>query len=214
MVSREEALAHALDIVSATNLPVSADLEKGFGDEPEVVAETIRMAANVGLVGCSIEDATGRNNEPIFEIGHAIDRIQAAAEAAHSLPVAFTLTARAENFLHGKTDLDDTIKRLVVFENAGADVLFAPGLPDLNSVREVCLALEKPVNFMVGIRGKSFSVAELSSVGVKRISLATSLLRIAMSGLVDAALEIREKGTFEYLDRCITSPELYKRMQT
>lgn len=208
MVTREEALAQARAIVTATDLPVSADLEKGFGDAPEIVAETIGLAAEVGLVGCSIEDATGQIEKPLFDIEHAIERIHAAAEAARSLPFSFALTARAENFLRDNPDLDDTIKRLQAFEKAGADVLFAPGLPDLASVREVCSAVSKPVNFMVGIKGKSFTVGELESVGVKRISLAASLYRAAMTGLVDAALEIIEKGTFEYLERSIVTTEL------
>jgi len=207
-VTREEALAHARAIVAAIDLPVSADLEKGFGDAPEAAAETIRHAAAVGLVGGSIEDATGDKNRPLYDIGHAIERVAAAAQAARALAFPFTLTARAENFLRGNPDLDDTITRLVAFEKAGADVLFAPGLPDLAAVRAVCAAVSKPVNFMVGIRGKSFTVAELATAGVRRISLATSLYRAAMSGLLDAAREVTGKGTFGYLDRSLTTPEL------
>jgi 2-methylisocitrate lyase-like PEP mutase family enzyme len=207
-VTREEALAHARAIVAATDLPVSADLEKGFGDAPEAAAETIRHAAGVGLVGGSIEDATGDTNRPLYDIGHAIERVAAAAQAARALAFPFTLTARAENFLRGNPDLDDTITRLVAFEKAGADVLFAPGLPDLAAVRAVCAAVSKPVNFMVGLRGKSFTVAELATAGVRRISLATSLYRAAMSGLLDAAREVKGKGTFGYLDRSLTTPEL------
>ena len=164
-VTRDEALAHAKAIVDATDLPVAADLEKGFGDAPEDAAETIRMAAAVGLVGGSIEDATGDKAKPLYDIAQAAERIEAAVRAARSLPFPFTLTARTENFLRGNPDLDDTIKRLKAFEDAGADVLFAPGLPDLDAVRKVCAALKKPVNFMVGIRGKSFTVAELRSRG-------------------------------------------------
>ena len=207
-VTREEALAHARAIVTATDLPVSADLEKGFGDAPEAAAETIRLAAGMGLVGGSIEDATGDEHKPLYDIGHAIERVLAAVQAAHALAFPFTLTARAENFLRGKPDLDDTIRRLQAFEKAGADVLFAPGLPDLAAVRAVCAAVSKPVNFMVGIRGKSFTVAELATAGVRRISLATSLYRAAMSGLLDAAREVKGKGTFGYLDRSLTTPEL------
>ncbi len=207
-VTREEALTHARAIVAAIDLPVSADLEKGFGDAPEAAAETIRHAAAVGLVGGSIEDATGDKNRPLYDIGHAIERVAAAAQAARALAFPFTLTARAENFLRGNPDLDDTITRLVAFEKAGADVLFAPGLPDLAAVRAVCAAVSKPVNFMVGIRGKSFTVAELATAGVRRISLATSLYRAAMSGLLDAAREVKGKGTFGYLDRSLTTPEL------
>ena len=212
-VTREEALAHARAIVSATDLPVSADLEKGFGDAPEATADTIRRAAEVGLVGGSIEDATGDKDRPLYDIGLATERVAAAAELARSLPFPFTLTARTENFLRGKPDLDDTIARLLAFEKAGADVLFAPGLPDLAAVRAVCAAVSKPVNFMVGIRGKSFTVAELATAGVRRISLATSLYRAAMSGLLDAAREVKGKGTFGYLDQSLTTPELNGFMQ-
>jgi 2-methylisocitrate lyase-like PEP mutase family enzyme len=207
-VTRDEALAHARAIVAATDLPVSADLEKGFGDAPADAALTIRLAAEAGLVGGSIEDATGDKARPLYDIGHAAERVAAAVQAARSLPFPFTLTARAENFLRGNPDLDDTIRRLQAYERAGADVLFAPGLPDLAAVRTVCAALAKPFNFMVGIRGKSFTFAELEAAGVRRISLATSLYRAAMSGLLDAAREVKERGTFGYLDRTMTTPEL------
>jgi 2-methylisocitrate lyase-like PEP mutase family enzyme len=207
-VTRDEALAHARAIVAATDLPVSADLEKGFGDAPSDAAETIRLAAAAGLVGGSIEDATGSRDQPLYDIAHATERIAAAAQAARALPFPFTLTARAENFLRGNPDLDDTIRRLQAYEKAGADVLFAPGLPDLAAVRTVCAALSKPFNFMVGIKGKSFAVAELEAAGVRRISLATSLYRAAMSGLLDAAREVKDRGTFGYLDRAVSTPEL------
>ncbi|MEE8122365.1 MAG: isocitrate lyase/phosphoenolpyruvate mutase family protein [Anaerolineales bacterium] len=207
-VTREEALAQARGIVEATDLPVSADLEKGFGDSPETVAETIRLAGEVGLVGGLIEDTTRDKDKPLYDIGYATERVAAAVKAARALPFAFTLTARTNSFSHGNADLEDTIKRLQAFEKVGADVLFAPGLPDLASVRAVCTALSKPFNFMVGIKGKSFTVAELEGVGVRRISLATSLYRAAISGLVEAALEVKEKGTFGYLDRSLTTPEL------
>jgi 2-methylisocitrate lyase-like PEP mutase family enzyme len=212
-VAREEALAHSRLIAAATDLPVSADLEKGFGDAPAAAAETIRLAAAVGLVGGSIEDATGDRDRPLYDIGHATERVAAAAEAARALSCPFTLTARAENFLRGHPDLDDTIRRLQAFEKAGADVLFAPGLPDLAAVRAVCAAVSKPFNFMVGIKGKSFTVADLTAAGVKRISLATSLYRAAMSGLLDAAREVKDTGTFGYLDRALTTPELNGFMQ-
>jgi 2-methylisocitrate lyase-like PEP mutase family enzyme len=207
-VTREEALAHARAIVEATELPVSADLENGFGDAPEAAAETIRLAAGVGLVGGSIEDATGNKERPLYDFGQAVERVAAAAQAARALPFPFTLTARAENFLRGNPDLDDTIRRLQAYEKAGADVLFAPGLPDLEAVRKLCAALEKPFNFMAGIRGKSFSVAELEAAGVRRVSLATSLYRAAMSGLLAAASEVRDSGTFGYLERTMSTPEL------
>jgi 2-methylisocitrate lyase-like PEP mutase family enzyme len=208
MVTRAEAMAQARAIVEAVDLPVSADLEKGFGDRPEDAAETIRLAAGAGLVGGSIEDATGDPRRPLFEPGHARERVAAAVEAARGLPFPFTLTARAENFLRGNPDLDDTIRRLQAFEAAGADVLMAPGLPDLAAVRAVCAALSRPVNFMAGIKGRSFSVAELAEAGVRRISLASSLYRAAMSGLVGAAREVREQGSFAYLDHALTTPEL------
>ena len=207
-ITRAEAIAHAGVIAQATQLPVSADLENGFGDEPEAAAETIRHAAAVGLVGGSIEDATGNAAKPLYEVAPARERVAAAVAAARELPFHFMLTARAENFLRGNPDLDDTIRRLQAFEKAGADVLFAPGLPDLAAVRTVCSALTKPVNFMAGIKGRSFSVAELEAAGVRRISLATSLFRAAMTGLVDAAREVHEKGTFGYLDRTIATPQL------
>ena len=207
-VTRDEALAQARGIVEATGLPVSADLEKGFGDAPADTAETIRRAAAAGLVGGSIEDATGDKTRPLYDLGHATERVAAAAQAARALPFPFTLTARAENFLRGNPDLDDTIKRLQAFERAGADVLFAPGLPDLAAVRTVCAALSKPFNFMAGIKGKSFTVAELEAAGVRRISLATSLYRAAMAGLLDAAREVKASGTFGYLDRSLTTQEL------
>lgn len=208
-ISRDEALAAARVIVEATDLPVAADLENGFGDAPEDAAETIRRAAAVGLVGGSIEDATGRADRPLYDFEHAVERVAAAAEAAHGLGFPFTLTARAENYLRGHPDLDDTIRRLQAFEHAGADVLFAPALPDLAAVRAVCAAVRRPVNFMVAIRGRSFSVAELQAAGVRRISLATSLYRAAMTGLLDAAREVAEHGSFGYLDQgLLTTPEL------
>ena len=206
-LTRDEALAHAAAIVAATDLPVSADLGNGFGDDPAVVAETIRMAAGAGLVGGSIEDATGSAQNPLYELAAAVERVAAAVEAARRLPFPFTLTARTENFVRGRADLDDTIRRLQAFEKAGADVLFAPGLPDLAAVRAVCAAVSRPVNFMAGIKGKSFTVAELAAAGVRRISLAASLYRAAMTGMLDAAREVKERGTFGYLDHTMTSQE-------
>ncbi|MBS0547570.1 MAG: isocitrate lyase/phosphoenolpyruvate mutase family protein [Proteobacteria bacterium] len=207
-VTREEALANAKAIVEATDLPVAADLEKGFGDGPDAAAETIRQAAGIGLVGGSIEDATGNKDKPLFDIPTAAARVEAAVKAARALSIPFVLTARAEGFLRGVADLDDVIKRLQAYEAAGADVLFAPGLPDLAAVKKVCGSLKKPFNFMVGIKGKSFSVADLQAAGVKRISLATSLYRAAMTGLIDAAREVKDKGTFGYLDTSIATPDL------
>jgi len=213
-VTRDEALAHARAIVMATDLPVSADLEKGFADAPAAAAETIRLAGEAGLAGGSIEDASGNKDQPIFDYQHAVERVAAAAEAAKRIPGGFVLTARTENFLRGRPDLDDTIRRLQAFEKAGADVLMAPGLPDLAAVRAVCAALKKPVNFMAGIKGKSFPVRELEAAGVRRVSLATSLYRAAMSGLVEAAREVQGQGSFGYLERSLTTPELNGYMQS
>jgi 2-methylisocitrate lyase-like PEP mutase family enzyme len=204
-VTREEALAHARAIVEATELPVSADFENCFADEPAKAAETVRLAGEIGLAGCSIEDAT---RDKVYDFDHAVERVAAAARNSRVV-----LTARAENFVRGRPDLADTIKRLQAFEKAGADVLMAPGLPDLESVRRVCAALTKPFNFMAGIKGKSFSVAELQSAGVRRVSLATSLWRAAMSGLIDAAREAKEKGTFGYLERSLATAEIVKLME-
>ena len=211
-LTRNEALARARLIVDATDLPVSADLEKGFGDSPEVVADTIRLAAEAGLVGCTIEDTTGNQDSPLYDFPLAVERIAAAARSARTLPFHFALTARTHNLLFANPSLDETIRRLQAFEKAGADVLFAPGLPDLAAVRAVCAAVTKPVNFMVGIKGKSFSVPELAASGVRRISLATSLYRAAMTAFVEAAREVRDEGRFSFLDGCVATPELNKLM--
>jgi 2-methylisocitrate lyase-like PEP mutase family enzyme len=199
-LGRAAALEHVRAIFQVTELPVSADLEDGFGAAPEVVAETIRLAAEAGAVGGSIEDFSGADRA-LFERELAVARIEAAAEAARRLPFPFTLTARAENFLRGNPSLEDTIERLLAYERAGADVLFAPGLPDLQSVRAVCGALHKPVNFMAGIKGASFTVSELEAAGVRRISLAGSLYRHAMRALVEAADEVFVHGTFGFVER-------------
>ncbi len=207
-ISRAEALAHAAAIAAATDLPVSADLEGGFGDAPADAAATIAAAARAGLVGGSIEDATGDPARPLYGLDQAVARIAAAVAAARAAPVPFLLTARAENFLRGNPDLDDTIRRLRAFQAAGADVLMAPGLPDLAAVRAVTAALDRPFNFMAGIKGKTPSVAALAEAGVKRISLATSLWRASMSGLVAAAREVAEHGTFGYLDTTLPTPAM------
>ena len=209
-LSRDAVLEHCRAIVEATDLPVAADLEHGFGDTPAEVAQTILLAADAGLVGGSIEDSTGRAEAPLFDIGEASDRIAAAVEAARGTAGGFVLTARAENYLHGRPDLEDTIRRLQAYERAGADVLFAPGLPDLNAVRTVCASVSKPVNFMIGMKGRSFPVAELDAAGVRRISLAASLYRAAMTGLLAAVREIQESGTFGYVERSLATPELVK----
>jgi 2-methylisocitrate lyase-like PEP mutase family enzyme len=207
-VTREEALANARMIAGAVDIPVIGDLEKGFGDSADAAALTIKGAADAGLVGGSIEDATGNKDAPLFDLKVAAERIAAASKAAKALPFPFVLTARAEGFLRGKPDLDEVIARLKAFEAAGADVLFAPGLPDLAAVKKVTSAIGKPFNFMVGIPKKSFSKAELEAAGVKRISLATSLYKAAMSGLIDAATEVKDKGTFTYVDRVVSTATL------
>ncbi len=207
-ISRDEALVHARTIVEATPLPVSADLENGYDHRPEGCAETIRGAAEAGLVGASIEDATGIRDDPIYAASHAAERVAAAAEAARGLPFRFTLTARAENFLHGQPDLDDTIARLQAFENAGADVLYAPGLSDLETIRTVCEAVSKPVNVVMGLAGAPLSVAELAEAGVKRISLGSALSRAALGGFLQAAREIKERGTFTFAAEAATFRDL------
>lgn len=199
-----EALANARAIVEATDLPTSADLENGFADAPESVAETIRAASEVGLVGGSIEDATGRGDRPIYEASQAVERVAAAAEAARSLPVPFVLTARAENFLHGRPDLDDTIARLQAFEAVGADVLFAPGLPDLEAIRTVCASVKKPVNVVCGLAGPVYTVEELAQAGVRRISVGGALARAALTALLEAGQEIKEKGSFTFAQKAIS----------
>jgi len=214
MLSRDEAMANARAIALACELPVSGDLENGYGHDAQAVTETIRRAAEAGLVGGSIEDFSGDAAQPLYPLPQAVQRIEAAVAAARALPWPFALTARCENFLRGNPDLDDTIARLQAFERAGADVLMAPGLPDLQAVQRVCAALRKPFSFMAGIRGKSFSVAELQAAGVKRISLATSLYRSAMTALVEAAREVQTQGRFGYLDRTMATPDFYKLLQS
>ncbi len=198
-VAADVMLDHCRAIVRATPLPVSADLEKGFGDTPEAVAETIVRAAATGLAGCSIEDFSGDPGQPIFPMGLAVERIAAAVEAAGALDHDFVLTARAENFLRGNPDLDDTIVRLQAFEAAGADVLYAPGLRELEQIRTVCAALSKPVNVIMGLPGVALSVAELAEVGVKRISIGSALARLAYGGLIGAGQEMLG-GSFGYAD--------------
>jgi len=195
-LTRDEMLANARAIVEATELPVSADLEGGFGHQPEVCARTIELASLTGLVGGSIEDATGDRDKPIYELSHAVERIAAAAEAAAPLP--FLLTARSENYLWGRPDLDDTIRRLQAFSAAGADVLYAPGLSRLDDIAAVVAAVDKPLNVVMGLKGAPLSVAELRHAGVKRISVGGSFARAALGAMIRAAREVREEGTFSY----------------
>lgn len=199
LLSRSEVLAHCRDMVEATPLPVSADLEKGFGDSPEAAAETIRAAAETGLAGCSLEDYTGRRDEPIFDFTLAVERIAAAAEAARGLGRDFVLTARCENYLWNRPDLDDTLRRLQAFETAGADVLYAPGLRSLEDIRRVCAELGKPVNVIMGLPGVHFTVDDLAAAGVKRISVGSALARLAYGTVLAAAAEIAEHGRFDSL---------------
>jgi 2-methylisocitrate lyase-like PEP mutase family enzyme len=208
-VGRDEALAHARAIAAATDLPVSADLENGFGDAPADCAETIRRAAEAGLVGGSIEDATGRPAEPIYALDVAVARITAAAAAARALPFPFTLTARAENFLHGRRDLADTIRRLQAFAAAGADVLYAPGLTTHDEIAAVVQAVApKPVNMVMGLSGAGFNVAELAEIGVKRISLGSALARAAYGAFLRAAREVATTGTFGFASEAVPFAEI------
>jgi 2-methylisocitrate lyase-like PEP mutase family enzyme len=204
LVTRDEALANAKAIVDATDLPVAADLENGYGHSPEAAAETIRLAGEMaGLVGGSIEDSTGDPRKPIYEFQHAVERVAAAVEAARALPFPFVLVGRAENFLHGRPDLDDTIRRLQAFERAGADALFAPGITKADDIRTVCAAVKGPVNVVMGPKGLSLSVAELAALGVRRISLGSVLARAALGGFVRAVREVKEQGTFTFVEEAI-----------
>ena len=207
-LSREETLAGASAIVSATSLPVSADLENGFGDAPDEVAETIRLAAAAGIVGGSIEDATGRPDGPIYALDESVERLRAAVTAARSLPFPFTLTARAENYLHGRPDLTDTIRRLQAYQEAGADVLYAPGLTTKEDIAAVVASVDRPVNVVMGLQGVQLSLAELSAIGVKRVSVGSALNRTALGAFLRAAREMQEAGTFTFAREAATSREL------
>jgi 2-methylisocitrate lyase-like PEP mutase family enzyme len=204
-LTRDGILENARQIVAATHLPVSADLQNGFGAGPEICAQTIRLAAATGLAGGSIEDASGDTEAPIYDFKLAVERVAAAAETAHTHH--FLLTARAENFLYGRANLDDTIKRLQAFADAGADVVYAPGLPGLEAIRTVCAAVSKPVNVLMGLQGATFSVEELAAAGVKRISVGGSFARAALGALVRAAREVKEKGTFTYAAEALSSAD-------
>lgn len=199
--SCDEILDNAGTIAKSTGLPVSADLEAGFGASPETCANTIKKAGSAGLVGGSIEDATGNSTAPIYPFAQAVERIHAAAEQARQSNIV--LTARAENYLWGKPDFDDTLKRLIAFADAGADVLYAPGLPDLQAIETVCQALDKPVNVVMGLSGPSWTVDELQAAGVKRISTGGSLARAALGEFVRAASEIKNHGSFGYASNAL-----------
>jgi 2-methylisocitrate lyase-like PEP mutase family enzyme len=207
-LDRDQVLAGAVAIACATDLPVSADLENGFGDAPETVAETIRLAAEAGVVGGSIEDATGRADDAIYEMAQAAERVRAAVEAARALPFPFTLTARAENYLHGRPDLKDTIRRLQAYQEAGADVLYAPGLATQEDIGAVVRAVDRPVNVLMGLQGVQLSLAELSELGVRRVSVGSALCRTALGAFLRAAREMRERGTFGFAAEAVRVGEV------
>jgi 2-methylisocitrate lyase-like PEP mutase family enzyme len=207
-VDRERVIAHVSAVASATDLPVSADLENGFGDAPEIVAETIRLAAAAGAVGGSIEDATGRPDHPIFDMERAAERIRAAAEVVRGLPFSFTLTGRAENYLHRQPDLKDTIKRLQAYQEAGADVLYAPGLASKDDIAALVGSVDRPVNVLMGLQGVQLSLSALSAIGVRRVSVGSALCRAAIGTLLRAAREMREQGTFTFANDAVSTQEI------
>jgi 2-methylisocitrate lyase-like PEP mutase family enzyme len=208
VVSRHEVLDNCRAIAAATDLPVNADLENGYAHEPRAAAEMIRLAAEAGVVGGSIEDATGDPQNPIYDFGLAVERIQAAVEVARSLPVPFMLTARAENLLHGRPDLDDTIRRLQAFDKAGADVLYAPGLRDLATIRIVVAAVGKPVNVVMSAADPAITAAQLAEAGVKRISVGGALSRLALAAFLKGAREMKDKGAFTWIRDTVPTKDL------
>jgi len=199
-VGRDQTLAHAAEVVAATGLPVSIDLENGFGDAPEDAAETIRLAAGTGAVGGSIEDRSKRPDDPIYDRELATDRIRAVAEVVRSLPFPFMLTARAENYLVGKPDLADTIERLQMYQEAGANVLYAPGLTSRDEIATLVKSVDRPVNVLMGIKGVKLTLADLSGMGVRRISVGSTLARCALGAFLRAAQEMSERGTFGFIE--------------
>jgi 2-methylisocitrate lyase-like PEP mutase family enzyme len=207
-VSRAEVLDNCRAIVEATDLPVSADLENCYAHEPRAAAEMIRLAADAGVVGGSIEDATGDAAKPIYDFGLAVERVHAAVETARALPFRFVLTARAENMIQGRLDLDDTIKRLQAFEQAGADVLYAPGLRDLATIRTVVASVRKPVNVVMSHGDPSLTLAQLADAGVKRVSVGGSLSRLALAAFLRGAREMADKGGFTWMRETVSSREL------
>ena len=207
-IGRDKMITHVAAIGSATDLPVSADLENGFGDSPETVAETIRLAATAGLVGGSIEDSTNRLGDPVYEHELAVERVRAAAEVARSLRFPFTLTARAENHIVGRPDLQDTIKRLQAYQEAGADVLYAPGLTSKDEITAVVRSVDRPVNVLMGLQGVHLSLAALAEIGVKRISVGSALSRAAFGAFLRAAREMRERGTFAFAEEAVSYREI------
>ena len=207
-VNREELIANCRQIAQATELPVNADLENGYADDPKKAAEIIRMAAEAGVVGGSIEDATGNDAKPIYDFNLAVERVAAAAEVAHSLPFPFTFTARAENFLLGRPDLDDTVKRLQAFAKAGADVLFAPGLRDLATIKRVVAAVSKPVNVVMSAADPDITTQQLADAGVKRISVGGALSRLAYASVRDAAAAMRNEGSYRWVRDAMPAKDL------
>jgi 2-methylisocitrate lyase-like PEP mutase family enzyme len=207
-VSREELIANCREIASATDLPVNADLENGYADDPKKAAVIIRMAAEAGIVGGSIEDATGNGAKPIYDFNLAVERVAAAAEVAHALPFPFTFTARAENFLHGRRDLDDTVKRLQAFARAGADVLYAPGLRDLATIKQVVAAVSKPINIVMSAADPDLTTQQLADAGVKRISVGGTLSRLAFAAVRDAAVAMRDQGSYQWVRQAMASKDL------
>jgi len=207
-IAREELIANCREIASATELPVNADLENGYADDPDEAATIIRLAADAGIVGGSIEDATGDAAKPIYDFDLAVERVAAAARAAHSLPFPFILTARAENYLHGRPDLDDTIHRLQAFAVAGADVLYAPGLRDLETIRQVVAAVPKPLNVVMSAADPDITAQQLADVGVKRISVGGALARLAFAAVREAAVAMRDAGSFRWVRDTLPSKDL------
>ena len=207
-IGREKMMMHVVAISCATDLPVSGDLENGFGDTPETVAQTIILAAAAGLVGGSIEDSPAEPDALVYEFAHAVDRVRAAAEAAHGLPFPFTLTARAENFLCGRPDLSDTIHRLQAFQEAGADVLYAPGLSRIEDIATLVKSVDRPVNVLMGLQPGTLSVADLSALGVRRVSVGSGLCRAALGAFLNCARELRERGTFTLPEDAVTFSEI------
>lgn len=209
-VGREKMLAHVAEIARATELPVSADLENGFGDDPKTVAETIRLAAATGIVGGSIEDSIDRPGEKVYDIGLATERVRAAVEAKRALPFPFTLTARAENFLVGLPDLADTIRRLQAYQEAGADVLYAPCITTREEITAIVKAVDRPVNFLMGTQPQRFTLDELSGMGVRRVSVGSALSAAALGAFLRAAREMQTTGTFTYTQEAAGFGEISK----
>ncbi|MCZ6588116.1 MAG: isocitrate lyase/phosphoenolpyruvate mutase family protein [Alphaproteobacteria bacterium] len=214
MIARDEMMSHVSDIVNATDLPVSGDLVNGFGDAPETVAETIRMAAEAGLVSASIEDSTGRAEDPLYDIELSVERIRAAVEAAREMPIDLMVTGRAENFLVGHPDLKDTIQRLQAYQDAGADILYAPGLTSMADIATVVREVDRPLNVVMGLKGPQASLSELADIGVKRVSVGSALSRAALGAFLRASKEMIERGTFSFAEEAVPFPEISALMQT